>query len=137
MGLRPILDPLWSTEALSFSHDGCEAQRIDKIRFICNQNERAILENLRVCTTSELGYQYNCGKCEKCLRTMIGLHICGGLELCPRLPHVIDPQLIRSFEVRGPYLKMIFRELLDELGSDPDDSEIAAALADAIARESD
>jgi hypothetical protein len=33
-GSHPALDPLWSTERLSLSHDEFEARRVDKIRFI-------------------------------------------------------------------------------------------------------
>jgi hypothetical protein len=66
---------------------------------------------------------------------MIGLYICGALDKCGALPHTIDPALIRTFKVKGPYLKMIFRELVDELP--PEDVEIKSALLDAISREVD
>ena len=68
---------------------------------------------------------------------MIGLHICGALERCSALPHAIDPALIRTFKVKGPYLKMIFRELVDELGTGDTDVAIKDALVDAISREVD
>jgi hypothetical protein len=33
-GAHPLLDPLWSTESLTFFHDGCEASRLGRIRLI-------------------------------------------------------------------------------------------------------
>lgn len=55
-------------------HDGYEFTRQDKIRYISNyfvSSKKKI--NLRVCWQSDSGK--NCGKCEKCYRTMVGLII--------------------------------------------------------------
>ena len=66
-GTHPLLDPLWSTEALDFVHDGCEASRLDKVAFI--SRHEVALENLRVCWKNPDG-AYNCGRCEKCHRVV-------------------------------------------------------------------
>src|SRR5262249_54154050 len=71
-GSHPLLDPLWSTESLALSHDGCEARRLEKVQLIAGSP--IALSTLRVCWENP-DNAYNCGRCEKCLRTMIALHI--------------------------------------------------------------
>ncbi len=78
-GTHPLLDPLWSTESLEFIHDGFEAGRMAKIAFV-SQSDTA-LQALRVCSRN-YGGTYNCGRCEKCLRTMVSLCAAGALERC-------------------------------------------------------
>jgi len=68
-GSHPLLDPLWSSGSVQIVHDGAETNRIGKLKRICEYPE--IIKYLRVCW-HDTGL-YNCGRCEKCLRTMIGL----------------------------------------------------------------
>jgi hypothetical protein len=96
-GSHPLLDPLWSSERMSFVHDGLEANRMQKLALIAG-NEAA-LSTLRVCWSSE--QEYNCGHCEKCLRTMTALLAIGMLDACPTLPHRVDPALIRRIVLNG------------------------------------
>ena len=79
-GSHPHLDPLWSRSDLEFVHDGYAADRLDKIRRIATSE--IALQNLRVCWKNWRG-ALNCGRCEKCLRTMVSLRIAGALERCP------------------------------------------------------
>ncbi len=72
LGSHPLTDPLWSTEGVEIIHDGAEMRRSDKIIKIA-ENETA-LDNLRVCFND---MNMNCGRCPKCLRTMIPLKIVG------------------------------------------------------------
>lgn len=76
-GSHPVLDPLWGTELTDFEHDGCEARRPERVAYI-SKHESA-LKWLRVCHRSPDNRQ-NCGRCEKCLRTMINLRAAGALE---------------------------------------------------------
>jgi hypothetical protein len=91
-GSHPLLDPLWSTESLEVIHDGCEANRFEKINREIIKNRMA-LNNLRVCINPRfLGdyidtppwenrdKEFNCGDCEKCLRTLVCFDILGGLD---------------------------------------------------------
>jgi len=88
-GSSPLLDPLWSTDAVQLVHDGAEATRTDKVmNWICRSD--LALENLRVCLSND--DQYNCGRCEKCMRTMIPIYVAGCLEKCPVFPHVLPVQ---------------------------------------------
>lgn len=67
-GSHPLTDQLWSTEATGLVHDGAEARRSEKLERLGSCLEA--LQILRVCW-HDAGY--NCGRCEKCLRTMVGL----------------------------------------------------------------
>ena len=86
-GSSPLLDPLWSTQKLEFTHDGCEADRLSKCQRIA-QSELA-LQQLRVCWENR-GDAYNCGRCEKCMRTMIQLLAVGALERCSVFEEPLD-----------------------------------------------
>jgi hypothetical protein len=91
-GTHPVLDPLWSTEAVAFVHDGCELDTIDKTRFVARYP--LVMKHLRVCPGYRSGY--NCGRCMKCLRTMTDLLQAGLLKQCETLPHEIDPEALRA-----------------------------------------
>jgi hypothetical protein len=93
-GSNLALDGHWSTEGTTFIHDGTEATRIEKVISQIAQSPLA-LEHLRVCFANERG-AYNCGKCDKCLRTMINLYVAGALEKSSTFPHHIDPDLVAA-----------------------------------------
>lgn len=58
-------------------HDGYEYTRQQKIKNICNFNEKSNYKiKLRVCYMSDTGK--NCNECEKCIRTIIGIIAEGG-----------------------------------------------------------
>jgi len=78
-GSHPDLDPLWSRSGLEFVHDGCDTTRTEKLRRISTSD--IALQNLRVCWKNRSGL-LNCGRCEKCIRTMIGLKIASALDRC-------------------------------------------------------
>lgn len=129
LGSHPLLDPLWSTEGLAFLHDGCEASRLEKVRLVARS--RPVVENLRVCVADpdgRSGRPYNCGRCPKCLRTAIYLHIMGALEHCATLPHDIDVGLVRRLRPQSPSARIATDELIAALGSLDDDLAIKAAL---------
>jgi len=132
LGTHPLLDPLWGTETLGFCEDGLEADRLAKIRFIAGSE--SLVGNLRVCATDHVADVYNCGRCEKCVRTMIGLHIAGALERCATLHHTIELNLIDTFSYSNPALREQIAQLIAALGSTPLDEEIRAALQRGLER---
>jgi hypothetical protein len=89
-GSHPLLDPLWSSETLQIIHDGGET-RMDKLRLLVQYPEA--LTRLRVCWEN-LG-DYNCGHCEKCIRTMLGLRALG-VDRCAAFPDTLTPKLVRQ-----------------------------------------
>jgi hypothetical protein len=78
-GSHPLLDECWSTESVTFLHDGSEATRADKIEMIAEW-DRAALDELRVCLKMS-GAPENCGRCPKCVRTITMLALVGQTEL--------------------------------------------------------
>jgi hypothetical protein len=70
-------DPLWSSESLQVIHEGAELWRTEKLRILVD--EPLVRKHLRVCIRSE-GRGLNCGRCEKCIRTMLILAQCGELD---------------------------------------------------------
>lgn len=127
-GSHPLLDPLWSTETLRFVHDGCEANRMQKVRRIAASP--LILDRLRVCVGDRGPEVYNCGRCWKCLMTAIALRMTGALNRCPTLPHEIDPELLRAVSV--PNQDCLWQEVFSELGASPLDQRIRAILAELL-----
>jgi hypothetical protein len=93
-GSNLALDGHWSTESTTFIHDGTEATRLEKVISQIARSPLA-LEYLRVCFANEKG-AYNCGRCDKCLRTMINLYVAGVLERTCTFPHHIDPKLVAA-----------------------------------------
>jgi hypothetical protein len=93
-GSNLALDSHWSTESISFVHDGTEATRLNKVIWQISKSSVA-LKHLRVCYMNEKG-TYNCGKCDKCLRTMVNLYIADSLEDAETFPSRIDVALVAS-----------------------------------------
>ena len=91
----PLLDPLWSTETLEFVHDGCEARRTEKARLVAESD--VAMRTLRVCDRASPDAP-NCGRCEKCLRTMMHLLAVGALERCTTFAE--GPELHRVAAIR-------------------------------------
>lgn len=87
-GSHPMLDPLWSSEAVEIIHDGAERNRLGKIRAL--GESPVAREHLRVCYRN-YGNSYNCGSCEKCIRTAVATQIAGMADRFPTLP---EPSII-------------------------------------------
>lgn len=104
-GSHPLLDPLWSTETLEIVHDGGES-RLEKLCRLAEHPETLPL--LRVCW--EEFDQSNCGRCEKCVRTMLGLRVLG-VETAPAFPTPLTPSLVSS-QALAPATVPFWRELL-------------------------
>jgi hypothetical protein len=117
-GSHPLLDELWSTERLEVVHDGCEARRVDKIERLVAWAPLA-LEHLRVCLDNQ-GGAFNCGRCRKCVRTMIALDLLGALPRARTFPQRFDegaPSVLRQ-DVE-PMLDELL-EVARRLGTRPD-----------------
>ncbi|MCM0611837.1 hypothetical protein KFJ24_05025 [Marinobacter sediminum] len=72
-GTHPLTDNLWSTEVTEIVHDTADLERSEKIQRIAERSQ-TVLDNLVVC------WKYpdrNCGRCLKCISTMISLKILG------------------------------------------------------------
>lgn len=124
-GSHPILDPLWSTETLEFVHDGCESTRVGKIATISDSD--IALRHLRVCPKNPYGV-YNCGRCEKCLRTMISLRAVGALDRCRTFETKLSTKLISTIRVYEDNTRAFVEENLKALENRAELKEVYSAL---------
>jgi hypothetical protein len=81
-GTHPFTDPLLSTCRLDLRDDGGPYDRSAKSAVVA-QSELA-MQNLRVCWADRS--DRNCGRCEKCLRTLADMDILGALDRCVTFP---------------------------------------------------
>ena len=116
-GSHPSVDPLWSTEEMELIYDGYESNRFEKVAFIAkDERPRAFL---RVCGNLA-DRNYNCGWCEKCLRTMVALEIVGVLASCPTFPP-LDLRRVAALNPSSPQTWDLWEQNLraaEQLGCD-------------------
>lgn len=116
-GSHPLLDPLWSSSNLQIAHHGCGARRSEKIMYLADYD--IVLKNLRVCyknleySEHNRNWEYNCGKCAKCIRTMIALQIAGKFDECTTFSGPPDLKRLSGTLKRDAKLERVF--LLDNL----------------------
>ncbi len=98
-GTHPLLDPNYCSSSLEFRQEGWTLDRLSKIRRIAGW--KAALENMMVCFEGPLpDGRFNCGRCEKCVRTMMGLLIAGKLDGATSFPTVaITPEVLDRLEM--------------------------------------
>jgi hypothetical protein len=126
-GSHLCLDPLYSTEAVSLIHDGANATRIEKVAAIAEN--RLVQQTLRVCNKA---HAYNCGRCEKCLRTMINLRVAGALEKFVTFDRDLRLNEVRLIHVRDENKASFVSENLAALRARSVDDDLALALNDAL-----
>lgn len=98
-GSNVVTDPLWSTESLRFVHDGIEATRLEKVLRIAKSP--VALRHLRVCYVNP-DEAYNCGRCAKCVRTMIALYVAGALKRARTFPSKLDLERVTATSAGSP-----------------------------------
>jgi len=85
-GSHPLLDPNYSSSDLRICHDGIILSRLAKTRLISEWP--AAFQHMRVCNKIQQyrPVTFNCGKCEKCVRTMLTLVALGVLHKTNAFP---------------------------------------------------
>jgi hypothetical protein len=114
---------------MEIEHDGGEATRFDKMA--CIFLHEGALQWLRVCHANPNG-AYNCGRCVKCLRTMIVLRTVGALERCKTLPHDLSLEEVANVELTGDVSRFVVRQTVEDLRRLGTKSELALALKEAL-----
>lgn len=123
-GMHPRLDPLWSTEKMKIIHFGHRTLRINKVKFIATSS--IARKTLRVCWRNRLG-EYNCSRCEKCIRTMVHLYVWGVLKDFKTFRSDIDLNTLSSLHLPKSFIRY-FKTALDVLKLDNDDIPLIEAL---------
>jgi hypothetical protein len=119
-GSSLVTDPLWTTPLLEVVYDGAEQERLGKIEAVAEFP--VALRNLRVCFETPAD-GYNCGRCEKCYRTMVGLRVAGAFERCGAFDRPLDlDAMLEHPEVLEKFTKLrswsVTREVARARGTD-------------------
>jgi hypothetical protein len=129
-GKHPALDRRFSTERTQVVYYG-DANRLDKIARIARC--QVAMETLHVCRANSATDDRNCGRCEKCLRTMLELHVAGALDGCPAFAEPLTPVAVASLRKQlGRRHQWV--EVLHALANGNGDRELAAAVRLVIAQ---
>ncbi|MFL5821480.1 MAG: hypothetical protein ACJ76S_12440 [Solirubrobacteraceae bacterium] len=126
---HPVLDHRFSTERTEIVHYG-DAARVDKVARIARSQDA--LDTLRVCHYDGVRDD-NCGRCEKCVRTMLELHVVGALDRASTLPRSLDPTVVADVR-RKLGRRHQWVHVLHLLRDTPRDRELAAAIRLVLAR---
>ena len=111
VGSRPSTDPLHGSARLSVEHVAPAVTRLEKIHALAG--EPLVRRHLRVCWKN-VGSQLNCGRCEKCIRTMLALDACGALGHFPGFDHGRGlVAAIDALPAVDDVVESFYRELLD------------------------
>ncbi len=131
-GSHPELDPLWSSEEVEIVHDGCEASRVRKVARIAKSD--TALSVLRVCWSEfkNRGEAINCGKCEKCIRTMIDLRVAGALERSSTFRRPLKLSEVKLIDMRDGQHHLFYESTLEELNRTGKDPQLAAAIRECL-----
>jgi hypothetical protein len=130
-GTSPTIDKHWAAEKLSFLHDGTEATRLNKVCWQIAKSPVA-LKYLRVCFMNSVG-EYNCGTCDKCLRTMVNLYIAGVLKKSGTFPNTLDLQLIADvIPMKSEHGDIFHKENIKALKEKNMSPELQAALKSSL-----
>jgi hypothetical protein len=118
-GSHPLLDPEYSSYNMRIRHRDYELSRIEKIRIVSKWD--VAFNNFRVCLAN-VPDRLNCGKCEKCVRTMTELTALGLLHKTKAfVEDEVTPGDISRFDitirVRPPFYRPMI-PLLREQGRD-------------------
>jgi hypothetical protein len=129
-GTHPGLDPLWSTEAVEFVNDGPMLGKLVKTPLVLASP--AARRSLRVCWENP-GGAYNCGRCEKCLRSLVIITLCGGLGKVETLPGAVDLDALARLPIDA-FLLNLWRGLRARLAAAEPGSALVRALDEALLR---
>jgi len=112
-GTHALTDHLFSTERVRIFHDGAERSRAHKIDALVEGFQEELNE-LRVCW-NENSSDFNCCGCQKCLQTMIRLHLHGALEDCTAFAKPLELSTVRNADFRRPNLVREWRRLVKDV----------------------
>ena len=118
-GSHPLLDPEYSSYNMRIRHRDYELSRLEKIKIVSTWD--TAFQNFRVCLAN-VPDRLNCGKCEKCVRTMTELTALGLLHKTSAfVEDEVTPADIEQFDitirVRPPFYRPMI-PLLRQQGRD-------------------
>jgi hypothetical protein len=128
---HPLLMPMFSTARCELVIDGGAIDRHSKVERVVRSP--LALETLRVCWASH-DPEYNCGRCAKCVRTMIELASVGALGSCPTLPAELDPATLLKIPTLFSHETFVLEDGYRRLAEGGAEPAVLAALREGIDR---
>lgn len=125
-----LIDHLWSTEELEIVDDGGRYSRAERTKRIANHP--LVQRTLRVCWENREG-AYNCGRCRKCLMTMITLEAFGARAGIQTFPPNLDLTDIASIEINQIILLSLWEDVLDAVRAEGR-ADLEPAVEEAVER---
>lgn len=112
-GSHPLLDPWYASFDLGIAHKDAHLRRIDKLRIVADWEPG--FQNFRVCLAN-VQDRLNCGKCEKCVRTMTGLVAIDALHKTRAFAEDdVTPDMFDAFKINIRHREPFYTELLPAL----------------------
>jgi hypothetical protein len=112
-GSHPLLDPEYSSYDLSIHHRDTRLARMDKLKIVAAWD--VAFQNFRVCLAN-VPDRLNCGRCEKCVRTMLELEALGLLDKTRAFADdAVDPQWLDAFSITIRGRESFYEELIAPL----------------------
>jgi hypothetical protein len=116
LGSHPLLDPNYGSTHLRIQHDGLTMSRLAKLSLLAGWP--AGLNALRVCNVVDR-YRprtINCGECEKCVRTRLGLAALGvEADTAAFGPVELRAETVMQVGGISPHIEPFYRELVSPL----------------------
>ena len=109
-GSHPLLDPEYSSYALRIRHRDVALTRMEKLRIVADWDFG--MQHMRVCLAN-VQDRLNCGRCEKCVRTMTGLVALNVLHKTKAfVEDDVTPEMFDSFEINIRHREGFYAEML-------------------------
>jgi hypothetical protein len=129
-GVDPLVDHLWSTEELEIAHACGRYSRVERTALIAD--DPVAQRALRVCWEN-LDGAYNCGRCRKCLSTMITLEALDKREPFRAFPPQLDLGPLDEVRIPHTLVLALWQDILD-LVRERGRADLEAPVANVVAR---
>ncbi len=131
-GSHPFLDPNYSSGAVEVKHQMDGVSRYEKTSRLADWEPAH--ERIKICFVANrlAEGEFNCGECEKCIRTKLTLRALDRLEAMPIFVNPsLDPSLVRNSLARSPSIPSVYPQIhegLQQVGED----ELAGIVFDEV-----
>lgn len=110
MGTHPLVDICFSNAWMQVHHYAIqEESRLRRVALVVEDD--VLLHGIRVCYSSPPD-KLNCGRCEKCVRTMLQLEALGKLATCRAFESELRPEHLDAVAITIDSVETMFVELL-------------------------
>jgi hypothetical protein len=112
-GSHPLLDPEYGSSDLQIRHRDVGLSRMEKLQIVAGWE--VAFQNFRVCLAN-VPDKLNCGRCEKCVRTMLELEALGLLQKTRAFEaDRVDPAWLDAFRITIRVREPFYEELIEPL----------------------